>query len=62
MPPEGFGRLVASVPPPLGFGTIRLADETQVNGFLAEAIATVGARDITHFGGWRAFLADNAAA
>jgi allophanate hydrolase len=62
MPPDAFGRLVASIPPPLGFGTILLADNSQVNGFLVEAIATVGARDITHFGGWRGFLAENAAA
>lgn len=62
MPPDAFGRLVASIPPPLGFGTILLADGSQVNGFLVEAIATIGARDITHFGGWRGFLAGNAAA
>ena len=62
MPPDGFGRLVASIPAPLGFGTIVLADETQVKGFLVEAAATSGARDISHFGGWRAFLAESPAA
>ena len=62
MPPEGFGRFVASIPPPLGFGTINLADGSQVKGFLVEAAATAGARDISHFGGWRAFLAESAAA
>jgi allophanate hydrolase len=62
MPPEGFGRLVASIPPPLGFGTIALADGNQVKGFLVEAEATAGARDISRFGGWRAYLAESAAA
>jgi allophanate hydrolase len=62
MSPEGFGRFVASIPPPLGFGTINLSDASQVKGFLVEAAATAGARDISHFGGWRAFLAESAAA
>jgi allophanate hydrolase len=62
MPPDGFGRFVASIPPPLGFGTVILSDESQIKGFLVEAAATAGARDITHFGGWRAFLAESAAA
>jgi allophanate hydrolase len=29
-----------------------------MKGFLVEAQATVGARDISQFGGWRAFLAE----
>lgn len=52
-----FGRFVAAVPPPLSIGTIRLADGGQAKGFLVEAAATVGARDITRFGGWRAYVA-----
>jgi allophanate hydrolase len=28
-----------------------------VKGFLVEAAATNGARDISNFGGWRAFVA-----
>jgi allophanate hydrolase len=62
MPPDGFGRFVASIPPPLGFGTVTLSDGSQVKGFLVEAAATSGARDISHFGGWRAYLAESAAA
>jgi allophanate hydrolase len=60
--PEGFGKLVAAVPPPLGFGTIALADGTEVKGFLVEAVAVAQARDISQHGGWRAFLASEAAA
>ena len=34
-----------------------LADGTDVAGFLCEPLAAEGARDITAFGGWRAFRA-----
>ncbi|MGA9281758.1 MAG: allophanate hydrolase, partial [Pseudolabrys sp.] len=57
LPTEAFGRLVAAVPMPLSIGTIKLSDGRSVKGFLVEAAATVGARDISSFGGWRAFLA-----
>jgi allophanate hydrolase len=45
------------VPPPLSIGTLALADGRNVKGFLVEAVATQGARDISAFGGWRAFMA-----
>jgi allophanate hydrolase len=57
MPAEEFGRFVARVPPPLAIGTLALADGRAVKGFLVEAAATAGARDISAFGGWRAFMA-----
>lgn len=60
LPPEGFGRFVAGIPSPLGIGTLALADGTSVKGFLCETIATEGARDVTEFGGWRAFVAAQA--
>jgi allophanate hydrolase len=50
-----FGSFVAEIPPPLGIGTLELEDGTSVKGFLCEPIALEGARDITEFGGWRAF-------
>lgn len=53
-----FGSFVAEVPAPLGIGTITLADGSSVKGFIAEPRATAGARDITHFGGWRAYISD----
>jgi allophanate hydrolase len=52
-----FGKFVAAVPPPLSIGTLRLADGRDAKGFLVEAAATAGARDITRFGGWRAYVA-----
>ncbi|WFU17362.1 allophanate hydrolase [Bradyrhizobium sp. CB3481] len=51
-----FGKFVAAIPPPLGIGTIGLADGRAVKGFLVEAAAINGARDISAFGGWRAFM------
>ncbi|CAN7694440.1 allophanate hydrolase [Bradyrhizobium sp. LjRoot220] len=52
-----FGKFVAAIPPPLSIGTIRLADGRGVKGFLVEPAAVNGARDISAFGGWRAFMA-----
>ena len=60
LPVAGFGSFVAGIPAPLGIGTLALADGTRVKGFLCEAIATDGARDVTDFGGWRAFCAAQA--
>jgi allophanate hydrolase len=54
---EGYGRFVASVPSPLSIGTLSLADGRTVKGFLVEAEAIASCRDITEFGGWRAYLA-----
>ena len=41
-------------------GTIRLADGRGVKGFMVEPAAIDGARDISAFGGWRAFMAEKA--
>jgi allophanate hydrolase len=49
--------VATSVPPPLSIGTLTLPDGRKLKGFLAEAAATHGARDISAFGGWRAFMA-----
>ena len=56
-----FGKFVAAIPPPLSIGTIRLADGRGVKGFLVEPAAVNGARDISAFSGWRAFVAEAAA-
>jgi allophanate hydrolase len=56
-----FGRFVAAVPPPLSIGTLELDGGRSVKGFLVEAEAVAGARDISSFGGWRAFMAQEKA-
>ena len=55
--PGAFAEFVAEIPPPLGIGTIELADGELVKGFLCEAYALASATDITRFGGWRHYLA-----
>jgi allophanate hydrolase len=52
-----FGSFVAEVPPPLAIGTVMLADGSSVKGFVAEPRALSGAEDISHLGGWRAYIA-----
>ena len=61
LPPASFGKFVAAIPPPLSIGTVRLADGRGVKGFIVEAADIGGAREISAFGGWRAFVAGAAA-
>lgn len=56
LPLAGFGKLVASVAPPLAIGTVELEDGESVKGFLCESWAAAVTRDITDHGGWVAFL------
>jgi allophanate hydrolase len=55
LPTAAVGELLAQVPPPLGFGTVAL-DNGPCLGFLAESAGIGDAQDITHLGGWRAWL------
>ena len=57
MDETAFGSFVNLIPAPLGIGTLELADGTAVKGFICEAHAAAGAKDITSFGGWRCWLA-----
>jgi allophanate hydrolase len=51
-----FGDFVSKIPAPLGIGKVRLADGSEVPGFIAEPRAVEGAEEITRFGGWRSWL------
>jgi len=55
LPAAAFGEFVARVPAPLCIGSVELEDGTRASGFLCESHAIVGAREISSFGGWRAF-------
>ena len=57
LPSRAFGEFIGGVGAPLSIGTIALANGGTVKGFLMEAVAAAGARDISSFGGWRAYLA-----
>lgn len=59
MPAGALGTLLAEIPPPLGLGTIELADGSWVKGFICEPQALQHAQDITGYGGWRAYAAAN---
>ncbi len=56
MPVSNYGSFVAGIPAPLGIGTLELDDGEAVQGFVCEAAAVVGARDISELGGWRSHL------
>jgi allophanate hydrolase len=57
LPQSQLGSFLALIPSPLGLGQITLASGEAVHGFLCEAAALGGAADISHHGGWRAYLA-----
>jgi allophanate hydrolase len=50
-----LGHFMRGVRMPLCIGTVELEDGSQVLGFLCEGTAVEGQREITSFGGWRAF-------
>ncbi|GHC57331.1 allophanate hydrolase [Roseibacillus persicicus] len=54
---NAFGEFVAGIPAPLGMGKVKLEDGSEVPGFIAEARASIEARDLTEFGGWRGWVA-----
>lgn len=53
-----FGTFTQLVPPPLAIGNVELADARWVKGFVCEPAGLDGATDITHLGGWRAYMAN----
>jgi allophanate hydrolase len=57
IPEDQFGSFVAEIPAPLGIGNITVDSGELVKGFLCEPYALASATEITHFGGWRAYLA-----
>jgi allophanate hydrolase len=58
IPEDTVGSFLNAIPPPLALGTVRLADGSQVKGFLCEPAGIEGAREITHLGGWRKYLSE----
>ncbi|MFM0687952.1 allophanate hydrolase [Paraburkholderia strydomiana] len=61
MPASEFGSFIATVPSPLALGKIELADGSWVTGFLCEPYGVQAGTDISEFGGWRAWLANDRA-
>lgn len=59
VPAQHMGTFLSMVPPPLGLGSVELADGQWVKGFICEAVGyeAPAARDITEYGGWRRYMA-----
>jgi allophanate hydrolase len=57
LPSRELGSFLTGIPAPLGLGKVQLADGTWETGFICEPYGLEGARDISEFGGWRAWLA-----
>lgn len=60
MPAARYGEFVAEIPAPLGIGTLRLEDESTVQGFVCTHPIDAQAQDISQFGGWRNYIASRA--
>jgi allophanate hydrolase len=60
LPAAAAGGFLDGIPSPLVIGRVELADGSRPHGFLCEAWAVSGAREITGLGGWRAHLAAQA--
>ncbi|WP_220718064.1 allophanate hydrolase [Agarivorans litoreus] len=57
LPKQHLGSFLQGIPHPLGLGKIELADGSWVNSFICEGYATTTAKDVSEFGGWRAYMA-----
>lgn len=57
VPAVGLTPILRQEPPGLCIGKIQLDDGSEVLGVLGEAILCEGQREITAYGGWRAYVA-----
>lgn len=58
LPSSELGSFLTAIPAPLGLGKVQLADGRWESGFICEPYGLEGAVDISHLGGWRAYLQD----
>ena len=56
VPSPAVVTILLQEPPGLGIGSLLLADGTSVLGVLGEAYLCEGKREITAWGGWRAYM------
>ncbi|KPX34027.1 MULTISPECIES: allophanate hydrolase [Pseudomonas syringae group] len=56
LPSAELGSFLSGIPAPLGLGKVQLTDGRWETGFICEAYGLEGSRDISHLGGWRAYL------
>ena len=60
VPASKMASLLLLEPPGLCIGKVRLADGEEVLGVIGEPVLCEGKREITPWGGWRAYIADPA--
>ncbi|HUE92954.1 allophanate hydrolase [Pseudomonas sp.] len=60
LPSAELGSFLTGIPAPLGLGKVQLADGSWESGFICEPYGLAGAVDISHFGGWKAYLQSKA--
>lgn len=59
LPIAEFGSFVEGIPSPLGIGKVKLKDGRTLCSFICESHGIMDVTEITEFGGWRAYLANN---
>jgi hypothetical protein len=57
VPLAGLGIILMQEPPGLAIGKVKLINGETVLGVIGEPLTVVGQREITQFGGWRAYQA-----
>jgi len=57
VPPAGLADILLKEPPGLCIGKVTLDDGTETLGVLGEPALCEGQREITRYGGWRAYIA-----
>ena len=57
VPPAGLATILMQEPPGLCIGKVKLADGEEVLGVLGEPLLCEGMREISSYGGWRAYTA-----
>ena len=57
VPPAGLGSILLKEPAGLSIGKVKLADGSEILGVLGEPILCENQKEITSFGGWRAYAA-----
>ena len=57
VPAAGLAQILLNEPAGLCIGKVRLADGEETLGVLGEPILCEGRREITQYGGWRAYVA-----
>lgn len=56
LPSRELGSFLTGIPAPLGLGKVQLADGRWECGFICEPYGLAGAVNISHLGGWRAYV------